>query len=77
MVDWLSEKRVVGDRVVPKSCSMSEQSQSASFAARVTAMYSLSVSDVTGSAQSPQAGQAFKDGFGSSRLGSSLRYLKL
>jgi hypothetical protein len=32
-------------------------------------------SDVTGLAQSPQAGQAFRDGFGSSRLG--LRYLKL
>ena len=45
IANWLLQKSVIMSSVMPKSCEMSEQSQSASFAAYVAAMYLLSVVD--------------------------------
>ena len=45
MADLLSEKRVVGSRIMSKTCKIKERSQMASLAACVIAMYSASVID--------------------------------
>jgi len=45
MADLLSEKRVVGSRVISKTCEIKERSQMASLAACVIMTYSASVID--------------------------------